>query len=138
MEEKNLIELPDKVADYIEYMKENNYTLKGALNVIIGQGETKKFMDNYLEYGSNQEKFALAWLNGYKRKKKFYRVRFKNMADECDYYLNYNKKEENLLFGSNTETSIYKTKFTKEFLEENGFGWVLTCEGVELIEVEND
>lgn len=41
MEEKNLIELPDKVADYLEYMKENNYTLKGALNVVIGQGETK-------------------------------------------------------------------------------------------------
>lgn len=41
MEEKNLVTLPDKVADYLEYMKENNYTLKGALNVVIGQGKTK-------------------------------------------------------------------------------------------------
>lgn len=46
--------------------------------------------------------------------------------------------EENFLFGSNTETSIYKTKFTKEFLEENGFGWVFDSEGVHIIEVEND
>lgn len=135
MEEKNLVTLPDKVADYLEYMKENNYTLKGALNVVIGQGGTKKFMDNYLEYGSNQEKFALAWLNGYKRKKKFYKVRFKNMANECDYYLNYNKKEENFLLGSNTETSIYKTKFTKEFLEENGFMWVFDSPLTEVLEL---
>lgn len=114
MEEKNLIELPDKVADYIEYMKENNYTLKGALNVVIGQGGTKKFMDNYLEYGSNQEKFALAWLNGYKRKKKFYRVRFKNMADECGYYLNYNKKEENFYL-----VVILKQVYTKQNLQKS-------------------
>lgn len=68
MEEKNLIELPDKVADYIEYMKGNNYTLKGALNVVLDIGEPKKFIENYLEYSTNQEKFALAWVNGYKRK----------------------------------------------------------------------
>ena len=80
---------------------------------------------------------------GIKERKNFSKLpsdvrQLKNMADKCGYYLNYNKKEENFLFNSNTETSIYKTKFTKEFLEENGFGWVLTCEGVELIEVEND
>lgn len=38
MEEKNLVILPNKVADYLEYMKENNYTLIGALKVYIGEG----------------------------------------------------------------------------------------------------
>lgn len=66
MEEKNLVALPDKVADYIEYMKGNNYTLKGALNVVLDIGEPKKIIENYLEYSTNQEKFALAWVNGYK------------------------------------------------------------------------
>ena len=42
MKEKNLIELPGKVADYIEYMKGNDYTLKGALNVVLDIGEPKK------------------------------------------------------------------------------------------------
>lgn len=137
MEEKNLVVLPDKVADYLEYMKENNYTLKGALNVVIGKGETKKFMDNYLEYGANQEKFALAWLNGHKRKEKFYLVRVKNM-DRSERYLNYDCETKNFYFGGETGSQLYKTSFTKEFLKENSFGWVLNCEGIELIEVNND
>ena len=137
MEEKNLIELPDKVADYLEYMKENNYTLKGALNVVIGQGETKKFMDNYLRYGTNQEKFALAWVNGHKREEKFYIVKFKNLGDVYG-YLNYEIEAKNFKLSSKDESKYFQTKFTKKFLGENDFGWVLTCEGVELIEVEND
>lgn len=30
----------------------------------------------------------------------------------------------------------FRTKFTREELEENGFGWVFDCEGVEIEEVE--
>lgn len=30
MEEKNLITLPKDVADYLQYMKDKNYTLMGA------------------------------------------------------------------------------------------------------------
>ena len=134
MEEKNLVTLPDKVADYLEYMKENNYTLKGALNVVIGQGETKKFMDNYLEYGANQEKFALAWVNGYKVEEKNFLVKVKNCTDAC--YLNYSTENKNFFFSNSKGNERHKTKFTKTFLKENGFGWVIGCEGVELIEVE--
>ena len=137
MEEKNLVTLPDKVADYIEYMKGNNYTLKGALNVVIGQGEAKKFMDNYLEYGSNQEKFALAWVNGHKREEKFYLVKFKNLGNVYG-YLNYDIEAKNFKLSSKDESKYFQTIFTKKFLEENGFGWVFNCEGVNIIEVEND
>lgn len=137
MEEKNLVTLPDKVADYLEYMKENNYTLKGALNVVIGKGETKKFMDNYLEYGANQEKFSLAWVNGHKREEKFYTVKFKKFDEDGDYgYLNYNKVACKFTLSSNKETTAYQTEFTKEFLEENDFGWVFDCEGIKLEEVQ--
>lgn len=137
MEEKNLVALPDKVADYIEYMKGNNYTLKGALNVVLDIGEPKKFIENYLEYSTNQEKFALAWVNGYKREEKFYIVKFKNLGDVYG-YLNYEKEEKIFKLSSKDNSVYFQTIFTKKFLEENGFGWVLTCEGVELIEVEND
>ena len=136
MEEKNLVTLPNKVADYLEYMKENNYTLKGTLNVVIGQGETKKFMDNYLEYGANQKKFALAWINGYKREEKFV-VKVRNCSGaNC---LNYNIEDKNFAFSTEEETRDCKTKFTREFLEKNGFGWVFDCEGMLVYEVrEND
>lgn len=137
MEEKNLVILPNKVADYLEYMKENNYTLKGALNVVIGKGETKKFMDNYLEYGTNQEKFALAWVNGHKREEKFYIVKFKNLGDVYG-YLNYEIEAKNFRLSSKDESKYFQTKFTKKFLGENGFGWVFNSEGVQIIEVKND
>ena len=135
MEEKNLVTLPDKVADYIEYMKGNNYTLKGALNVILDIGEPKKIIENYLEYSTNQEKFALAWVNGYKREEKFYIVKFKNF-DNVYSYLNYEKETKIFKLSSEDESKYFQTKFTKEFLKENSFGWVIDCEGVELFEVK--
>lgn len=136
MEEKNLIELPDKVANYLEFTKEKNYTLKGALNVVIGKGETKKFMESYLGNGLNQEKFALAWLNGHKREEKIFLVKVKNCTDAC--YLNYSTENKNFFFSNSKENERHKTKFTKTFLEENGFGWVFNCEGVQIIEVEKN
>lgn len=137
MEEKNLVVLPDKVADYIEYMKGNDYTLKGALNVVLDIGEPKKIIENYLEYSTNQEKFALAWINGYKREEKFYIVKFKNLGDVYG-YLNYEREEKIFKLSSVDESTYFKTHFTKTFLEENGFGWVFDSEGVQIIEVEND
>lgn len=118
-------------------MKGNNYTLKGALNVVLDIGEPKKFIENYLEYSTNQEKFALALINGYKREEKFYIVKFKNLGDVYG-YLNYEREEKIFKLSSKDDSVYFQTIFTKKFLEENGFGWVLTCEGVELIEVEND
>lgn len=137
MEEKNLIALPDRVANYLESSKRMGLTLRGALNVVNGNGETKDFMDDYLAYGENQEKFALAWVNGHKREEKFYQVKFKKIDEDGTYgYLNYNSEECTFTLSSNEESTIYKTKFTKEFLERNSFGWVFNCEGIRLEEVE--
>lgn len=135
MEEKNLITLPDKVAEYLEFMKEKGYSLKGALNVVIGQGEIKKFMNEYLSCSSNQEKFALAWVNGHKREEKFYTVKFKNLGNVYG-YLNYDIEAKIFKLSSKDESKYFQTKFTKNFLKENGFDWVIDCEGVELIEVK--
>lgn len=85
----------------------------------------------------NQEKFALAWINGYKREEKFYTVKFKNFDEDGVYgYLNYNKKKGNFTLSSNKETTVYQAEFTKEFLEKNDFGWVFGCEGIKLEEVK--
>lgn len=135
MEEKNLVTLPDKVADYLEFMKEKSYTLKGALNVVICSGETKKFINDYLSYNSNQEKFALAWVNGHKREEKFYTVKFKNLGNVYG-YLNYEIEAKIFKLSSKDESKYFQTKFTKKFLEENSFGWIFNCEGIELIEVK--
>lgn len=41
MEEKNLVVLPEEVVEYLDFMKEKNYTLKGVLNVVIGEVRIK-------------------------------------------------------------------------------------------------
>lgn len=137
MEEKNLVTLPSKVADYLESMKKIGINLRGALNVVNSSDETKKFMGDYLAYGENQEKFSLAWVNGHKREEKFYLVKFKNLGNVYG-YLNYDIEEKIFKLSSKDESKYFQTIFTKKFLEENGFGWVFDSEGVNIIEVEND
>lgn len=137
MEEKNLVTLPNKVADYLESMKKIGITLRGALNVVNSSDETKKFMEDYLAYGENQEKFSLAWVNGHKREEKFYLVKFKNLGDVYG-YLNYDIEAKNFRLSSKDESKYFQTIFTKKFLEENGFDWVFDSEGTQIIEVDND
>ena len=137
MEEKNLIILPEEVVEYLDFKKEKNYTLKGVLNVVISEGRIKKFMDNYLEYGKNQEKVTLAWLNGYKMKEKNFIVKFKNLGDVYS-YLNYDVEGKIFKLSSKDESKYFQTKFTREFLEKNSFSWVFDSEGVNIFVVEND
>ena len=70
MEEKDLVKLPDEVAQYLEYMKRNNYTLLGSLKVSCVTGKFTDYMEDYFSVVSNQEKFALAWIIGYKVEEK--------------------------------------------------------------------
>ena len=92
-------------------------------------------MTNFFITTNNQEKFALAWVNGYKRKEKKFVVKFKNFGNVYS-YLNYEKETKIFKLSSEDESEYFQTKFTKEFLKENSFGWVFNSEGVELIEVD--
>lgn len=57
-------------------------------------------------------------------KQKLYRVRFKDVSGFNHYYLNYDKSTGYWSIDSIDEGEIFKTSFTKEELEEAGFGWV--------------
>ena len=118
-------------------MRDKNYTLIGAFRIANATEEEKKLMNEFFSSTNNQEKFALAWVNGYKREEKFYIVKFKKLGGVYG-YLNYETDEKIFSLSSKDESKYFKTIFTKKFLEENGFGWVFNCDGVELIEVEND
>ena len=136
MEEKNLVTLPEEVANYLEYMKKHSYTLIGALKVASGSSELEKdFMDTYFVVSYNQEKFARAWLDGYKTEEKFYRVKLKYFK-EGNAYLNVDEDDNSFFFGDIDELIGFKTKFTKKFLEDNYLDWMLDSEGIMLLEVE--
>lgn len=137
MEEKNLVTLPKDVADYLQYMKDKNYTLMGALQRTDANLKDKILMTKFLNIADNQEKFARAWLDGYKVEEKKFIIKFKGFSNiYC--YLNYAKDEKIFSMSSRDESVYFKTQFTRKFLEEKGFGWVFRSEGVQIIEVEND
>ena len=137
MDEKNLVTLPAEAVAYLEYMKRENYTLLGALKLAGHNSEMNKFMGDYFNISSNQEKFARAWLDGYKTEEKKFLIKFKNLGDVYS-YLNYEREAKIFKLSSKDNSIYFQTIFTKKFLEENGFGWVFDSEGVQIIEVDDE
>lgn len=137
MDEKILVTLPKHIADYLEYMKSFKYSIMGALNMTTSKYVSDGVVRGWLDDSNNQEKFVRAWLDGYKVEEKKFLVKFKNLGNIYG-YLNYDREEKIFKLSSKDESKYFQTKFTKKFLEENYFGWLFNCDGVELIEVEND
>lgn len=115
--------VPQFVAEIIEYYKRNNATLYDALR-------EKNFNKQYSEWLLNEQnaydKVAKAWIFGYEVEKEAkYTVKMKATKQ-------YLCNDE---IGPHFSPS-FRSNFTKTNLEELGFGWVFSCEGVEVEEVE--
>ena len=126
--------VPQFVADWIKYCKFTHVDLQHALIVgdvyFYNYANQKDFskLKAFLETENNQENFARAWLDGYKvEKEKRYTVKLKNTND----YLN--QTEVGFHFYDNCRNN---GKFTRKEIEDANFGWVFSCEGVEIEEVE--
>ncbi|MGC3942792.1 DUF1642 domain-containing protein [Streptococcus koreensis] len=130
-QELNKPVVPQFVADYIDFKKENDFHVYGAMRVI--EDHYDKRVPQWF-YEKNIETFARAWLDGYTvEKEKRYRVKMKNA-----YYNKYPQflcETDNGIFWA-AEIDLRKTKFTRKELEQAGFGWVFDCPGVEVWEVE--
>lgn len=126
LDEPKKIEIPQEVADYIEFKKKNNFHVYGAMRVIEDHYDKK--VSNWF-YEGNIEKFCLAWILGYEvEKEKRYFVKI----TAAEQYL-VRVEDENFL---GFLQSRLKSKFTRKELEEAGFGWVFDCEGIEIEKVE--
>lgn len=122
--------IPYYIADYLEEVKsEGNLTVVGAVNE-APEGEVSDWL--ILE---NVNTFAKAWVNGYEvEKEKRYRVsmpKTRNRKDHAQLLCEANGK----VFWCG-EWYRLRTKFTRKELEEAGFGWIFSCEGIEVKEVE--
>ena len=85
----------------------------------------------------NVNTFAKAWVNGYEvKKEKRYTVTIKAVLGQHlgRYYLNEELAPQfsRAQFTANGE----RPTFTRKELEDTGFGWVFSCEGIEVKEVE--
>lgn len=134
LDEPQKVVVPQFVADVIEGAREKSPELEDALHYTWGNG-TKEFTEWYNKK-SNRDLFARAWLDGYEaEKEKRYLVKMKRI-NGYGKYLNKNLQSKEYFFASNNEIDEYRTKFTHKELEEDGFGWVFDCEGIEIEEVE--
>lgn len=125
------VQVPEFVADWIfKAQLLDRRSIRSALDTCTIRLYAKRSEEviDWLKNISNQDTFASAWANDYEiEKEKRYLVKLKNIND----YLNttetgfhfYNKWRNN-------ET------FTRKELEQAGFGWVFSCEGIEVDEVE--
>ena len=76
-----------------------------------------------------------AWLDGYEvEKEKWYLVKMKGV-NEYGCYLNKGSLSKEYFLESKAEIGGCRTKHTRKELEEDGFGWVFNCPGIEIEEV---
>ena len=133
LDEPQPVKVQQFLAEKIEYFKKTgDWDLFQAMDSLFEDKEIRE----WLEYKNNQETFARAWLDGYEvEEEKRYLVKVKGVSG-YGRYLNKALSSNEYFFASNNEIKSYRTKFTRKELEEAGFGWVFSCEGVEVEEVE--
>ena len=142
--------VPQFVANWIANVKRNGFKFRNSSRFyeeIVSSDDAYRVMYYILKesiageairiwVNANRDAFARAWLDGYEvEKEKRYIIKFKNIQKGTK-HLKYDRVICKWYFGLeeySTERSIYHTK--KE-LEEAGFGWVFSCEGIEIEEVE--
>ena len=133
MLERDRVTIPQYIADKIEYCKESDgYDLFHAMDYSYNFKECA----SWLEFKDNMELFARSWLDGYEvEEEKRYLVKMKGF-DDYDCYLNKGLLSKEYFWESKAEIGGCRTKHTRKQLEEDGFGWVFDCEGIEIEEVE--
>ena len=126
LDEPRKVKVKKFVADWIDYFKKTgDWDLFQAMDYLFGKKEIRE----WLECKNNQDLFAHAWLDGYEVEKE---QRYTVVIKETKQPLYYNAGDMKLFFS----LGGLATKFTRKQLEEAGFGWVFSCEGIEIEEVE--
>lgn len=132
LDEPQKITIPQVVADWIEWTKNQGLDLQDAMNLISGEENEKLLRWFYNE--SNQETFAHAWLDGYTvEKEPKYTVKIKGKIEEN--LLVYGWGIKRYFFARTCNDSSKRGEHTRKELEEDGFGWVFDCPGIEIEEV---
>ena len=128
LDEPQPVKILQFVADWIEVCKENLTTsLYTAMNPNFMKENNQSFdLILWIKKTSNQELFARAWLDGYEiEEEKRYWVKLKRTSQ-------YLRKDE----AGTRFSSLFISDFTRNDIENLGFGWVFDCKGIEIEEVE--
>lgn len=135
MIEREKVKIPQFVADVIEGAREQSAELEDAFEYARDAAFRGELGEWFMKL-ENRNTFARAWLDGYElEKEKRYLVRVKGI-DGYGRYLNKVSSSKRYCFASEIEKYGYITKHTRKELEEAGFGWIFSCEGIEVEEVD--
>lgn len=129
-QELNKPVIPKFVAEHIEWTKEEDFHLLGAMN----RENFDKKLEDWFYTDDNMELFARAWLDGYE-KEKHYLVRIIGITN-YNSYLNYHKGEDKWTIESRVEIDAIRTEHTRKELEDAGFSEVFNSPLFEVEEVE--
>ena len=142
LDEPEKIQIPQFVADWIEYCKFTHVNLQHALIVgdvyFYNYANQKDFskLKEFLETENNQATFARAWLDGYEvEREKQYKVVMPNISSTGG-VLTRIKHNDSWIWIDTIGTIVEGRTHTSKELEEAGFGWVFDCTGIEVEEVE--
>ena len=129
------------VADWYEENKDdfegNLFRFINRLPAMYQGGEFSEF-ENWVIEAHTKPFQTLVNMHqfGYEvEEEKRYYVKIKKIADGCN-YLNCRTSKNEWSFAGISEPIDYRTRHTREELEDAGFGWVFDCPGVEIEEVE--
>ena len=133
IDEPKKIKIPQFVADWLEYMKENKYSLRDALERASERAEVYEWM-----YPENELVFVRAWLDGYEvEQEQLYTVEIPDPNSYFDYkYLSRNDK--GICLDASNDTK-WKEKKTNQFTEseiKQDFEWAWDAGFAEPVEVQ--
>lgn len=133
LDEPEKVKVPQFVAEHIEWTKEEDFHLLGAMN----RENFDKKLEEWFYTDDNMELFARAWLDGYEEveEEKRYYIRLK--IDDKNYnYLNYIKHLSAWCLAGIKKDKKFRTEHTRKQLEDGGFGEVFNSTLFEVEEVE--
>lgn len=130
LDEPQKVVVPQFVAEHIEWTKEEDFHLLGAMS----RENFDKKLEDWFYTDDNMELFARAWLDGYEKEKR-YLVRIIGITN-YNSYLNYHKGEDKWTIESRMEIDAIRTEHTRKELEDAGFGEVFNSPLFEVEEVE--
>lgn len=117
--------VPQFVADFITEQKKLSHTLSYSIDACMSDGVAEWYWDN-------SELFVRAWLDGYTvEKEKRYLVKMKGVDSRTN-YLYYGVGSKTWLFKAKLIDGNFRKSHTRKELEQDNFGWVFDCPGVEI------
>lgn len=142
LDEPQKVQVPQFVADWIEFCKTKGLSLLGALEPIgkFGESLAEDFKGDVKTCtfwtNSNINTFARAWLDGFTiEEKKRYIVKLKGINSESE-YLYYGMGSCTWRFREKNESGYFRKEHTRKELEEAGFGEMFNSPLFEVEEVE--